>query len=52
MSGEEVIWDVLVPLVLCVLSAAYFERRDIAWYGGLSAERRARSWFYGEKTKY
>ena len=52
MSGEEVIWDVLVPLVLCVLSAAYFERRDIAWYGGLSAERRTRPWIYGEKSKH
>ena len=52
MSAEEAIWDVLLLAAASTVSAAYFERRDIAWYGGLSAERRARSWFYGEKTKY
>ena len=51
MTGEEMLWDVLVPVAISFASAAYFERRDIAWYGGLSAERRARSWIYGEKSK-
>lgn len=52
ISLEEFVWDIILLAGVSAVSAAYFERRDIAWYGGLSAERRARSWIYGEKSKY
>ena len=52
ISLEEFVWDIILLAGVSAVSAAYFERRDIAWYGGLSAERRARSWIYGERSKY
>ena len=35
----ELVWDIVVPNVIAERTAQYFMRRDLQWYGGLSAER-------------